>query len=67
MPGWGTFRAQDGVDLIRGSVRLVLQELIEVEVIEVIGVDPYERSAASRTSATVRIHVCRRPSPATSG
>ena len=31
------FRAGDGVDLIRESVRLVLQELIEVEAAEVIG------------------------------
>jgi len=29
------FRAGDGVDLIRESVRLVLQELIEVEAAEV--------------------------------
>jgi transposase-like protein len=38
------FRAGDGVDLIRESVRLVLQELIEVEATEVIGAAPYERS-----------------------
>src|SRR5687767_13708819 len=38
------FRAGDGVDLIRESVRLVLQELIEVEATEVIGAGPYERS-----------------------
>jgi hypothetical protein len=31
------FRAGDGVDLIRESVRLVLQELIEVEGAEAIG------------------------------
>ena len=34
------FRAGDGVDLIRESVRLVLQELIEVEATEVIGAAP---------------------------
>ena len=34
------FRAGDGVDLIRESVRLVLQELIEVEAAEVIGRRP---------------------------
>jgi putative transposase len=39
------FRAGDGVDLIRESVRLVLQELIEVEAAEVIGASRYERSA----------------------
>jgi putative transposase len=38
------FRAGDGVDLIRESVRLVLQELIEVEATGVIGAAPYERS-----------------------
>jgi hypothetical protein len=38
------FRAGDGVDLIRESVRLVLQELIELEATEVIGAAPYERS-----------------------
>jgi transposase-like protein len=38
------FRAGDGVDLIRESVRLVLQELIEVEATEVIGAGPYERT-----------------------
>ena len=38
------FRAGAGVDLIRESVRLVLQELIEVEATEVIGAAPYERS-----------------------
>jgi putative transposase len=40
------FRAGDGVDLIRESVRLVLQELIELEATEVIGAAPYERSEA---------------------
>jgi len=38
------FRAGDGVDLIRELVRLVLQELIEVEAAEVIGAARYERS-----------------------
>lgn len=38
------FRAGEGVDLIRESVRLVLQELIEVEATEVIGAAPYERT-----------------------
>jgi len=37
------FRAGDGVDLIRESVRLVLQELIETEAAEVIGAERYER------------------------
>ena len=38
------FRAGDGVDLIRESVRVVLQELIEVEATEVIGAGRYERT-----------------------
>jgi transposase-like protein len=38
------FRAGDGVDLIRDSVRVVLQELIELEATERIGAAPYERS-----------------------
>lgn len=38
------FRAGDGVDLIRESVRMLLQELIEVEAAEVIGAGRYERS-----------------------
>jgi transposase-like protein len=38
------FRAGDGVDLIRESVRLVMQELIETEATEKIGAAPYERS-----------------------
>jgi transposase-like protein len=38
------FRAGEGVDLIRDAVRLVMQELIEVEAAEVIGADRYERS-----------------------
>ena len=37
------FRAGEGVDLIRESVRLVLQELIELEAAEVIGASRYER------------------------
>src|SRR3954454_8401544 len=38
------FRAGDGVDLIRESVRMVLQELIETEAAAVIGVARYERN-----------------------
>src|SRR3954471_8875309 len=43
------FRAGDGVDLIRESVRLVLQELIEVEAAQVIGAGRYERTATRVT------------------
>ena len=38
------FRAGDGVDLIRDAVRLVLQELIELEASERIGAARYERT-----------------------
>ena len=38
------FRAGDGVDLIRGAVQLVLQELIETEATEQIGAARYERT-----------------------
>jgi putative transposase len=33
----------DGVDLIRESVRIVLQDLIEIEAVEKIGARRYER------------------------
>lgn len=38
------FRTGDGVDLIRESVRVALQELIEIEATERIGAGPYERT-----------------------
>ena len=38
------FRAGEGVDLIRESVRLVMQELIETEAVEHIGAGRYERT-----------------------
>jgi transposase-like protein len=38
------FRSGDGVDLVRDAVRLVMQELIEVEATEQIGADRYERT-----------------------
>jgi hypothetical protein len=40
------FRAGEGVDLIRDSVRLVMQELIETEASELIGAARYERSVS---------------------
>ena len=43
---WETFRAGGGAELVRGAVRLVLQELIEAEVTEAIGAGRYERSDA---------------------
>jgi putative transposase len=52
------FRAGEGVDLIRESVQLVLQELIEAEATEVIGAAPYERTdtrTAERNGARSRL------------
>ena len=43
------FRAGEGVDLIRESVRLVMQELIETEATEHIGADRYERTSSRVT------------------
>jgi putative transposase len=43
------FRAGQGVDLIRESVRMVLQELIEAEATEVIGAARYERTTTRTT------------------
>ena len=43
------FRAGEGVDLIRESVRLVMQDLIEVDVAEQIGADRYERTDTRTT------------------
>jgi putative transposase len=43
------FRAGEGVDLIRESVRLVMQELIETEASERIGAGRYERTEARVT------------------
>jgi Transposase, Mutator family len=37
------FRADEGVDLVRDAVRMVMQELIEAEVTEQIGAARYER------------------------
>ena len=39
-------RAGDGVNLIRDAVRLVMQELIELEATETIGAGRYERTDA---------------------
>ena len=43
------FRAGEGVDLIRESVRLVMQELIETEASQRIGADRYERTESRVT------------------
>src|SRR4051812_36571487 len=52
------FRAGDGVDLIRDAVRLVLQELIELEATREIGAARYERTDArvsERNGARARV------------
>ena len=38
------FRSADGVDLVRESVRMVMQELIETEAATLIGARRYERT-----------------------
>jgi transposase-like protein len=43
------FRVGEGVDLVRDAVRLVLQELIEVEAVEQIGAGRYERAESRVT------------------
>ena len=43
------FRAGEGVDLIRESVRLVMQELIETDASQRIGADRYERTESRVT------------------
>jgi transposase-like protein len=43
------FRTGEGVDLIRESVRMVMQELIEAEATEKIGAGKYERSESRVT------------------
>ena len=43
------FRAGEGVDLVRESVRLVMQELIETEASEVVGAGRYERNPSRVT------------------
>jgi putative transposase len=46
----GGVPAGQGLDLIRESVRMVLQELIEAEASEVIGAARYERTTTRTTS-----------------
>jgi transposase-like protein len=51
------FRAGEGVDLIRESVRLVMQDLIEVDVAEQIGAGRYERTALRNLQPTSDTYV----------
>jgi len=45
----GAFRTGEGVDLVRESVRMVMQQLIEAEATERIGVAKYQRSESRTT------------------
>ena len=60
------FRAGDGVDLIRDAVRLVMQELIELEATEPIGAARYERTEGRVNERNGPGHGCWRRRPATS-
>ena len=60
------FRAGEGVDLVRDAVRLVMQELIEVEATEQIGASVTNALTPGSLSAMGRGHGCWRPRPATS-
>jgi transposase-like protein len=59
------FRAGEGVDLIRESVRMVMQELIETEAAERIGAGRYERTTPGRRTAMAPGPGCCRPRPVT--
>ena len=68
------FRAGEGVDLVRESVRLVMQELIETEATQQIGAGRYERSESrvtdrngTRFGKKDRRYGCRRPAPGCPG
>jgi putative transposase len=51
-------RAGEGVDLIRDSVRLALQELIELEATERIGLHPMSGPRTAPTNATATGRGC---------
>ena len=60
------FRTGDGVDMIRESVRTVLQELVEFEAAGVIGAERYERTEDRVTERNGTVPSCWRPRPAMS-
>jgi hypothetical protein len=60
------FRTGEGVDLIRESVRMVMQELIEAEATEHIGAATMNAPSSAPPSATDTGHGCWAPRPATS-
>jgi putative transposase len=57
------FRAGDGLDLVRESVRVVLQELIEVQAADVIGARRTSALIHARRSATGTGPGCWPPRP----
>jgi hypothetical protein len=59
------FRAGEGVDLVRESVRLVMQELIETGATEHIGAGRYEPSESRMTDRNGLGHGWSRPRPVT--
>jgi len=56
-------RAGDGTDTLREAMRLVLQELIELEAIEVIGTACYERSEVTSPSGDLGVDRVDRMAP----
>ena len=59
-------RSGDGIDLIRDAVRLVMQELVELEVTDHIGAARYERSENRTNERNGHRRGCWRPRPVTS-
>ncbi len=57
------FRSGDGVDMIRESVRTVLQELVEFEAAGVIGAERYQRTEDRVTERNGTGRSCWRPRP----
>jgi putative transposase len=60
------FRAGEGINLIRDAVRLVLQELIELEATEEIGAARYKRTDTRVTERNGARPGCWPPRPAMS-
>jgi putative transposase len=52
------FRTGDGVDMIRESVRTVLQELVEFEAAGVIGAERYDTPRTALPNATAPVPSC---------
>ena len=59
------FPSGEGLDLIRESVRLVCQELIEAEVSVLLGAGPMCAPMSAPTNATGTVAQCSPPRPVT--